>query len=201
MKKLKAAAATHFGKVGITLFAFLFLLWVNELVFSRIEQSTGIHWIFIPAGIRLLSTVAFGLAGFEGLLLAGLYLNFFYFDFHSEFRAWSGAVAGSLGPYLASLLVKHWFVLEPRLKGLTAHRLLFTGALCGLMSPILHHAFMWILTGHVDWIALSAMVIGDTTGILIVLSLAKAAMSLADPGGRAVQIIRRLTAQDDTETR
>jgi len=200
MKNLKAAALKHLGEVGITLLAFLGLNWINELVFIQFEQSNGISWVFIPAGIRLLSTMLFGLAGFEGLLLAGIYLNFWHFDFHSDFRAWSGALAGALGPYLASLLVKHWFDLEPRLKGLTAHRLLFTGVLCGFMSPVFHHTFMWVLTGHVDWTALGAMIVGDTTGILIVLCLAKGVIALADHHGPASHLIRRLTSKNGMKT-
>lgn len=200
VEKLKAAAK-HLGEVGITTLAFLGFNWMNEILFIQLEQSNGINWVFIPAGIRLLATMLFGIAGFEGLLLAGIYLNFFHFSFHSDFRAWSGAVAGALGPYLASLLFKHWFYLEPRLKRLTAHRLLFTGVLCGLMSPVFHHTFIWILTGHVDWTALSAMIIGDTTGILIVLCLAKGAISLADRYTPAAHLIRRWISQDNTETR
>ena len=201
MKNLKAAALKHLGEVGITLFAFLGLNWINELVFIQLEQSNGISWVFIPAGIRLLSTMLFGLAGFEGLLLAGIYLNFWHFDFHSDFRAWSGALAGALGPYLASLLVKHWFDLEPRLKGLSAHRLLFTGVLCGLMSPVFHHTFMWVLTGHVNWTALSAMIVGDTTGILIVLCLAKGLIALADRYSLGSPLIRRWTSRDGMKRR
>ncbi|MGO4474887.1 hypothetical protein AB4Z32_01385 [Massilia sp. 2TAF26] len=186
--------------MGITVFAFLGLNWINELVFIQLQQSNGINWVFIPAGIRLLSTLLFGLAGFEGLLLAGVYLNFFHFEFDSDFRAWSGAVAGALGPYLAALLVKHWFDLEPRLKGLTAHRLLFTGILCGLMSPVFHHTFMWVLTGLVDWTALTAMIIGDTIGILIVLCLAKVAIALADRYVPASKLIRRWNSLGRSET-
>jgi hypothetical protein len=201
MKKLKAAIIKHFGEVGITMFAFLGFNWINELVFIRLEQSNGINWVFLPAGIRLLSTMRFERAGFEGLLLAGIYLNFYHFDFDSDFRAWSGAVAGALGPYLAALLVKHWFDLEPSLKGLTAHRLLFTGVLCGLMSPILHHTFMWVLTGLVDWTALTAMIIGDTVGILIVLCLAKETIALIDRYAPAAHGMRRWTSLDGTKKR
>ena len=201
MKKLNAGASKHLGQVGITILAFLCLNWLNEIAFLPIEQSNGVNWVFIPAGVRLLSSMLFGLAGFDGLLLASLYLNFFHFRFDSDFRAGSGAVAAALGPYLASLLFKHWFDLEPRLKRLTAHRLLFTGVLCGLLTPVFHHTFMWILTGRVDWTALAAMIIGDTTGIFIVLGVAKGAMSLADRHPTAGHLIRRWTSGDGTETR
>lgn len=194
MEKLKAAGAKHLAYVGITMLAFLSLNWINELLFIRLEHSNGINWVFIPAGIRLLSTLLFGIAGFEGLLLAGIYLNFHHFEFHSDFRAWSGALAGALGPYLASLFAKHWFDLRPRLQGLTVQRLLFTGVLCGVMSPVFHHAFMWVLTGLVDWTALTVMIIGDTIGILIVLCLAKGAFALVDREAPAARLMRRWTS-------
>jgi hypothetical protein len=194
MKNLKVAVAEHLCHVGITVIAFLCLNWINELAFIQLEQSNGINWVFIPAGVRLLSTLLFGLAGFEGLLLASLYLNFHHFDFQSDFRAWSGAVAAALGPYLASLFARHWFDLRPRLKGLTAGRLLFTGVLCGFMSPIFHHALMWVLTGLVDWTALTVMIIGDTIGILIVLLIAKGLIALTDRHDPAAHLIRRWTS-------
>lgn len=183
MEKLVDKAARHFACVGATTFTFLGLNWLNELVFSQFEQSAGINWVFIPAGIRLLATLLFGLAGFEGLLLAGLYLNFFHFMFASDVRALSGAVAGAAGPYLAYLFAKHWFDLGPRLRGLTTRRLLATGMLCGLMSPVFHHAFMWVQTGLVDWQGLTAMIVGDIVGILIVLYLAKGLLALTDRYG------------------
>lgn len=194
MKNLKEKAASHAGYVGITMIAFLGLNWINEFLFIQLEQSNGINLVFIPAGIRLLATLLFGLAGFEGLLLASLYLNFYHFDFHSEYRAWSGAVAAALGPYLASLFATHWFDLRPRLKGLTARRLLFTGLLCGVASPVFHQAFMWVLTGYVDWPMLATMMIGDTFGILVVLSIAKGLFVLADRYDPIAYRIRRWMA-------
>lgn len=158
--------------VVITIVAFLALNRLNELLFLRFEQSNGINWVFIPAGIRLLATLLFGFAGFVGLLIAGLYLNFYHFDFPDTARAIYGAVAGAGGPYLAYLFAKHWFDLGPRLGNLTAPRLLFTGLLCGIASPAFHHAFIWVQTGTVNWTSLVAMMVGDLLGILIVLSIA-----------------------------
>lgn len=181
MVDLKNKAVKHLGYAGITVVAFLTLNWLNELLFIRFEQSQGINWVFLPAGIRLLATLLFGFAGFAGLLLASIYLNVCHFGFQDEVRALSGAVAAAGGPYLAYLFAKHWFDLGPRLGNLTAGRLLFTGVLCGLMSPIFHHAFMWVQTGRVDWTALVAMATGDILGILIVLYAAKGVIRLTDP--------------------
>ncbi|THC41960.1 hypothetical protein [Massilia sp. Mn16-1_5] len=181
MAELKTKAVKHLEYAGITVIAFIALNWLNELAFIRLEQSNGINWVFLPAGIRLLATLLFGFAGFVGLLVASIYLNFHHFTFADEVRALSGAIAAAGGPYLAYLFAKHWFDLGPRLANLTAGRLLFTGVLCGLMSPIFHHAFMWVQTGHVDWTAFIAMTTGDIVGILIVLYAAKGVITLTDP--------------------
>lgn len=173
-------AVISLGNIGITIIAFLGLNWMNELLFLQFEQSNGVNWVFLPAGIRLLATLLFGFAGFVGLLLASLYLNFQHFFFQDDARALYGAVAASVGPYLAFLFAKHWFDLGPRLANLTAHRLLFTAMLCGLMSPVFHHAFIWVQTGLVDWSALMAMITGDVLGILIVLYIAKGLIKLTD---------------------
>lgn len=181
MSNLKDDAVKSFGHVGITIIAFIGLNWINELFFLNFEQSNGINWVFLPAGIRLLATLFFGFAGFAGLLLASIYLNFQHFAFQDDARAVYGAVAASGGPYLAYLFAKHWFDLGPRLGNLTAQRLLFTGILCGIMSPFFHHAFIWVQTGLVDWSALTAMITGDVLGILIVLYITKGLIKLTDP--------------------
>ena len=181
MIRLTKTVLQQIGLACLTSIAFLGVNWVNELFFIQLEQSNGVNWVFLPAGIRLLATLLFGSAGFLGLLLAGFYLNFNHFAFPDEFRVVSGAIAGAIGPYLAYLFAKHWFDLGPRLGNLTPQRLLFTGLLCGLMSPICHHALLWVQTGMVDWTALTAMIIGDLVGILIVLYLAKGVIRLTDP--------------------
>ena len=181
MLGLKNNAVTGLGIAGLIIIAFLGFNWLNELLFLQFEQSTGINWVFLPAGIRLMGTLLFGFAGFAGLLLASVYLNFYHFEFHSDARALYGAVAAAGGPYLAYLFAKHWFDLRPRLGNLTAQRLLFTGVLCGIASPVFHHAFMWVETGLVDWAGLIAMITGDVFGVLVILYLAKGLITLTDP--------------------
>ncbi|QOL49128.1 hypothetical protein [Massilia litorea] len=199
MASTKERAIKQVGYVAITTLVFLAFNWVNELLFIQFEQSNGINWVFIPAGIRLLATLLFGFAGFVGLLLASFYLNFHHFVFPDAFRALSGAMAGAGGPYLAYLFAKHWFDLQPRLGGLTVQRLLFTGVLCGLMSPVFHHALLWVQTGLVDWLALTAMIVGDIVGILIVLSLAKGLLALSDRFGPAARIKTRWTPRGPSD--
>lgn len=179
MNSLKDRVGKPLAHALITTLVFLLLNRVNELAFLRLEHSAGINWMFIPAGLRVLATLFFGFAGFAGLLLAGLYLNFHHFAFDNEVRAWTGAVAGALGPYLAYLFAKHWYDMGPFLQGLTLQRLLATAMLCGVLSPVLHHAFIWVQTGLVDWSALAIMIVGDSLGIVVVLYLAKGLITLS----------------------
>lgn len=181
MNALKRHPGRQLAHVGITTVGFLVMNAINEMMFLKLEYSVGINWVFLPAGIRLLANLLFGFAGFVGLLLASFYLNFHHFTFQDDVRAISGALAGAGGPYLAYLFAKHWYNLGPRLKNLTAPRLLITGILCGVISPIFHHAFMWVQTGLVDWFALGVMITGDIVGIMFVLYLAKGVIKLTDP--------------------
>lgn len=180
MTSSKDHAVQFFLRVAITTLGFLLVNRINELAFLQFEHSAGINWMFIPAGLRVLATLFFGFAGFVGLLLAGFYLNFHHFAFDDQVRAWTGAVAGALGPYLAYLFAKHWYDMGPFLQGLSARRLLVTAVLCGVSSPVLHHAFTWVQTGMVDWQALGIMIVGDSLGILVVLYLAKGMITLTD---------------------
>jgi hypothetical protein len=194
MKISNEKVLRHLACVAITTVVFLFLNWLNELAFLGLEQSAGVNWVFLPAGIRLLATLLFGFAGFEGLLLAGLYLNFHHFHFATDYRAWSGAFAGAAAPYLSYLFARGWFDLRGRFEGLSVRRLVFLAILCGVMSPVFHHTFMWVLTGTVDWAALGAMIVGDSVGIVIVLLLVKGLLVLAGRYDPAARFMRRWLA-------
>lgn len=44
----------------------------NEVLFSYLEHHRGAHWIFLPAGLRLLSTLLLGAKGAVGIFLGSL---------------------------------------------------------------------------------------------------------------------------------
>jgi hypothetical protein len=43
-----------------TIVLFLLMLAINEWLFKYAEFVPGINWIYLPAGVRLLSTLLFG---------------------------------------------------------------------------------------------------------------------------------------------
>ena len=46
-----------------TIVLFIATLALNELLFTRLEFASGINWVYLPAGVRLLCTLHFGGAG------------------------------------------------------------------------------------------------------------------------------------------
>ncbi len=59
----------HAAMVVFTMVLFVATLALNEWLFSGLEFVKGINWIYLPAGVRLLSTLLFGASGALGLLL------------------------------------------------------------------------------------------------------------------------------------
>lgn len=203
MSRIRLQAAMVIG----TVLVFLTANGVNEWLFSRLEFASGMNWVFLPAGVRLLSTLVFGGAGALGLLISGFLLNFFHFHFTDPLRSIAGAFAGSAGPYLVYLFAARRYGLEASLANLTPRRLLLLILLCSAASPAFHN--LWFaLHGGSENILRSYVVMftGDLTGTLIVIYTIKAALALLpDPRrepdrteGMRSQLWRRIGIRNDT---
>lgn len=168
----------------ITATAALFVaaLWLNELLFSRLEFVRGVNWIYLPAGVRLLCTLLFGGAGAIGLLLVSWAVCFFYFFPDDYVRSFMGGILASAAPYLVYRVMQSHAGLQATLRNLSPTRLLWCALAFAIASPLMHHI----------WFALSepsrplfrsffAMAIGDLTGSLLVLYLGKAILALLPP--------------------
>ena len=182
MSQLRLQLAMVIGTVLI----FLTANGINEWLFSRLEFASGMNWVFLPAGIRLLSTLVCGSAGALGLLISGFLLNFFHFHFSDPLRSIAGAFCGSAGPYLVYLFAARRYGFASSLAMLTPKRLLVLILLCSAASPAFHNLF-FALHGGSDNILRSyvVMFIGDLTGTLIIIYTIKAALAvLPDPRNR-----------------
>lgn len=156
--------------VGATIVIFLAVLGANELLFTHLEFTAGINWIYLPAGVRLLCTLLFAEAGAVGLLLVSWLVDFAYFFPHDHVRAFVGGVIGAGAPYGVYLMARHVYGLNASLTNLSPGRLLQCALMFSIASPALHH--LWFaLYEHKAHLAESfvAMLTGDLTGTLIVL--------------------------------
>ncbi|MEM5425804.1 hypothetical protein [Paraburkholderia ferrariae] len=169
----------HFWSIAATLIAFVASLWINQEVFAHTSFVRGINWIFLPSGIRLLSTLLVRADGFLGLLLAGLLTDFLYWFPHDPVRAIAGAILGSAALYLVYRFAREYYGLRASLTNLTPTRLLVLAVAYSVANPLLHH--LWFaLTGATEHFfeSLFSMFVGDLAGTLIMLYAMKGLLAL-----------------------
>lgn len=165
----------HATMVAATMVMFVVSLAVNEWVFTGLEFTRGINWIYLPAGVRLLSTLVFGASGSVGLLLVSWLVSFFYFFPDDPVRAFAGGILSAAGPYLSFCLAQRLYGLQASLANLTPRRLLLLILGCSVASPTLHHLWFFASCASPNLIpGFLAMFVGDLSGTLIVIYIMKA---------------------------
>lgn len=169
----------HFLSITGTVVAFLVSLWINQAVFTDTSFVRGINWVYLPSGIRLLSTLLVGVDGFIGLLVAGLLVDFLYWFPHDPVRAIAGAILGSLAPYLVYRLALERYDLRASLTNLTPKRLLILAVAYSIANPLLHHIWFALQGDTHNFVESFVMMFaGDLFGALIVLYVIKGILSL-----------------------
>ncbi|MGF6939488.1 putative MnhB-related membrane protein [Paraburkholderia sp. UCT70] len=179
----------HFWSIAGTLIAFLASLWINQEVFTHTSFVRGVNWIFLPSGVRLLSTLLVGFDGALGLLLAGLITDFLYWFPHDPVRAIAGALLGSLAPYLVYRFALEYFDLRASLTNLTPKRLLVLAVAYSGANTLFHHLWFALAGTTKNWFeSFFTMFVGDLAGALIILYVIKALLALLpkQPGNSRV---------------
>ncbi|MES2126835.1 MAG: hypothetical protein V4463_06150 [Pseudomonadota bacterium] len=153
-----------------TVVAYLLMLALNEWLFANSTFVPGIHWVYLPAGLRLLCTLLFGGAGAIGLLCASFLVSF-YGNFPGDLeRSLGGAILTSLVPYACYQVAQMAFGLRSSLANLSATQLLACALIFSLANPLLHHAWFVLRGDHVDLArSFVVMFVGDLSGTLLLL--------------------------------
>jgi hypothetical protein len=168
--------------IGATILMFIAALAINELLFTRLEFAPGINWIYLPAGVRLLSTLLFAEAGAIGLLLVSWGVCFFYFFPNDPIRSFMGGILASISPYLVYLGMQRSFGLRASLVNLTPARLLLCALAFSIASPLLHHLWFWLYEDKPDLLhGFVVMATGDFCGTITVLYAAKFLLARTRP--------------------
>jgi hypothetical protein len=170
--------------VAATIGLFMAALAVNMLLFPQLEFAPGINWIYLPAGVRLLSTLLFAEEGAIGLLLVSLVTGFYIFFPGDPSRAVIGAVVTSAAPYGTYLAARRWGGLGAGLQALTSTRLLTLALAYAVASPLLLHIWFAIHGDPGLLRGFFVMAAGDLSGSLLVLYSAKLALIFASAGRR-----------------
>jgi hypothetical protein len=165
---------------------FILSLWINQEVFTHTEFVRGVNWIYLPSGVRLLSTLLLGSDGAIGLLIASWLVDFLYFFPHDPVRSIAGGIIATVAPYACYRLARERYGLKASLTNLTPKRLLVLALAYSIANPLLHHIW-FALQGDTHNLVKSffMMCAGDLAGALIVLYSMKAALALMPARQRA----------------
>jgi hypothetical protein len=143
---------------------------VNSFLFDWLEFSSGVSWIFIPSGLRLVFVLVLHHAGAIGIVLASCLINYTQGqpDAHL-FNIVTGLVSG-LSPFLARFIAIDFFKFNTNLDGLTLQNLFKTSVLFAVISGILHQLwFFWFGLTDTFVSHTFVMVVGDCVGTILVM--------------------------------
>jgi hypothetical protein len=160
--------------IAVALFWLLFYrlsLWV----FSYFEYNPRTYWIFLPAGIRMISVLIFGWVGVLGLFIGAIITNEAEISSHVV----NIAAISALAPMVAKRTCMWGFNIKATLQGLTSKQLLifaFVGALSNALFSNLYFYLYGISESIYDFLP---MFIGDLAGTIIILYLSKGLLTLA----------------------
>ena len=137
----------------------------NEHLLRGTEVTSGVNWIYLPAGLRMCYVLVLPLHGAAAIFAASLVLAMRDDTFGLPLIVISACITAS-GPILARAVAIQRLGLQPNLENLSFNRLWQLAMVFGLFSTVLHQAF-YAAIGREP--AFLSMWIGDTLGCLLCL--------------------------------
>lgn len=178
MQTALANAGRLWMPVFATALAWAVLYRLNDIWSDALAWSEGVTWFFLPAALRPLAILLFGLRGAMGLFLGSLLTMSVFTDAPME-RVMSVAAISALAPLIAVTCALRCLTLRHHLRGLTTLHLLLIVVASSALSVALHNLYYWNTDFHADpFSGMLPMFVGDLLGTFVVLYLARTALRL-----------------------
>ena len=170
------------------------LFYFNSWLTSSLIFSSGVNWIYLPAGLRLFLTLIFGLPAALGIAFASFLISYCG-ELSNDLTICIGAgLISGFAPYLARILVFSNMKLEPDLSNLSLSKLLICILIYALLSSGLHQ--FWYATVDLDNAGslnyFLVMFIGDVLGSLLLISLIKSCIDFLKRFRKTAHWVQRL---------
>lgn len=163
---------------------YVLLFELNRFLFSRMEISSHVSWVFLPAAIRMISVMLLGWAGVAGLYIGSMSLLAPSFSM-DPLHAFLLAAVSSVPCLLAARIVQRLQRVSSDLAGLTGRQLAVFGLAGGLASSGAHTLYFAATAGSTAPLAnFIPMFVGDTVGTFIILYLAAIVLQRVLPSAR-----------------
>jgi len=162
-------------QVVIVTLVWLIFYRLSLWLFSYFEYNPRVYWIFLPAGIRMISVFIFGWAGVLGLFIGSIITNEVEMSSYVVYLA----IISSLAPMVAKRTCQWCFNIPRTLEGLSGRQLLVfsvAGALANALFSSLHFYISGVSKNFNDFVP---MFVGDLLGTIIVLYIVKGLLRLA----------------------
>ena len=152
---------------------------LNTVLFSSFEFTQGVHWVFLPSGLRMLFVLVLVGSGAVGIATATFltcYLN--APADQQSFSIVTGLISG-IAPLLARQIYVDFWKLDPHLSNLTSKSLVQISLVFGVTSALLHQLWFYWSGLSENFIANSVvMAVGDWVGTVIVFATASLLIKL-----------------------
>lgn len=151
------------------------VLWVilfrlNDLFFEKLAVSALVSWIFLPAGLRLLSILVFRRNAVFGLFIGSL-ITTSNIGMSLE-NTLIISLISAVNPYFAYLVSNALLNINTSLNSLTTKQLLLLSITYAMFNAVSHNFYFYFTHIHDEFfISTIKMFIGDLVGSLVMLYL------------------------------
>lgn len=165
--------------IGFSFLCYLGFFSLNTIFFSNSHFSTGVNWIFLPAGLRLLLTLVLAEDAAIGISLSSIVIGFSDFFKDDLITGFGAGLLSGLAPYIAYSLVIKQYAISHNLSNMNYRSLFICIVLFALISPTMHQVWFFSRGYTTDFLSsLSVMMVGDLIGSLLVVYFAKSLIFL-----------------------
>jgi hypothetical protein len=175
------SSSTSLFLMGALISALLYstLFFLNDLVTEAVKYDLGVSWIYLPAGLRLLLILIFGLAGAIGIAVASFAISYFgVFPTDLVTCIGIGLISG-FAPLLAKWIIVSNISINTDLSNLSIQKIILCIIAYALMSSGLHQ--YWFELRDLESGSLEhflVMFIGDVAGSILLIALIKYGIDL-----------------------
>lgn len=164
--------------VAGTFTGYTLLFVFNDWLFGSLTFGEEVNWIYLPSGLRLAFVLLFGACGAVGIGLASMLIaGMVYFQNDLMAAVVTGIISG-LAPYLARHVFLTRLGVDRDLQQLTSGKLLGISLIFAVTSAVMHQFFFTWRGYTVNFVESSTvMALGDLAGTIIMLYIAKFALS------------------------
>jgi hypothetical protein len=175
------SSSTSLFLMGALVSALLYstLFFFNDWLTEALKYDLGVSWIYLPAGLRLLLILIFGLAGAIGIAAASFAISYFgVFPPDLVTCLGIGLISG-FAPLLAKWLIVSNIPINNDLSNLSIQKIILCIIVYALMSAGLHQ--FWFELRDLESGSLNhflVMFIGDIAGSILLIALIKYSIDL-----------------------